>query len=75
MMAQAKNLSLGGAYLEMAAPGAFNSKVKLTFSLPGLAEQAEIEGTVRWTKPNGMGVQFGPTGAKVTHALTELLRG
>jgi Tfp pilus assembly protein PilZ len=74
IQAQARNLSIGGAYVETDAPASFGAKVVLRFSLPGLGAPAEIEATVRWTKPNGMGVQFGPTGAKLTYALTEFLR-
>jgi hypothetical protein len=71
----AKNLSIGGAYVEVDAPAPFGASVVLLISLPGLAERAQIEAVVRWNTPYGMGVQFGLMGARATHALTEAIRG
>ena len=71
----AKNISLGGAYVEVDAPAPFGASVVLVVSLPGLAERVQIESVVRWNTPYGMGVQFGLMGARATHALTEALRG
>ena len=34
----------------------------------------QIPGVVRWTRPDGMGVQFGLLGARETHAITELTK-
>jgi len=72
--ANCENISLGGMYIttEGELPE-FGAKVTLTIELPGEAKPFELEATVRWTKPRGMGVQFGVMGARETHALTELL--
>jgi Tfp pilus assembly protein PilZ len=68
------NLSIGGGFIETPTPAAFGALVVLVVPLPGFPEGAEIEATVRWTNPSGMGVQFGLMGARLTHALTEILR-
>lgn len=52
----------------------FGTKLVVMIGLPGLPREAKIDSTVRWTQPTGMGVQFGPMGARETHALTELLK-
>jgi hypothetical protein len=36
---------------------------------------SRLSGVVRWAKPGGFGVQFGPMGARETHAMTRLMRG
>jgi type IV pilus assembly protein PilZ len=38
-----------------------------------LREEAVVDAVVRWSKPDGMGVQFGVMGARETHALTQML--
>ena len=49
--------------------------------LPGLLDEdgkpavAVVTSTVRWTTPDGMGVQFGPMGVRETHALVRALSG
>lgn len=69
------DLSLGGAFLECASPAAFGDAVIVYLSLPGVEQEVEVESVVRWTRPGGMGVQFGPMGARDTHALVSLLSG
>jgi hypothetical protein len=71
--ARYQNLSLGGAYIETTEPVAYGTQVSVFLHLPGLAGEARFEATVRWTKRDGMGVQFGLVGARETHALTLLL--
>jgi len=71
----ARNISIGGAYVEVDAPAPFGASVVIVLSLPGVAERVQIEAVVRWNTPRGMGVQFGLMGARATHALTEALRG
>ncbi len=70
----ARNLSLGGAYVEALPPAPFGSAVILHLPLPGFSEPAPIDAIVRWNAETGMGVQFGLMGARLTHALTEMLR-
>lgn len=67
------DVSLGGMFIETATPAPFNAAITVFMKLPGLKQEARIAATVRWTKPGGMGVQFGVMGARDTHALTELL--
>ncbi len=67
------DLSLGGAFLETDAVAAFGTAVTLSFALPGVGGRAMIPATVRWTKPGGMGVQFGAMGARETHGIVTLL--
>lgn len=68
------NLSLGGAFVEVEHPPAFGSSVVLRMKLPALDETSDVEATVRWTRPSGVGVQFGSLRAKEVWALNQLLR-
>lgn len=70
--ARCRDVSLGGMFIETAAPLPYGSTLRVYLRLPGLGE-ASIEVIVRWAKPGGMGVQFGRMGARETHALTQLL--
>jgi hypothetical protein len=71
--ARARNISLGGMFIETDRPAPFRKALVLELALPGIAELARIECTVRWTSPEGMGVQFGVMGARETHGLVKLL--
>jgi hypothetical protein len=73
--ARCRDISLGGAYLETEAVLPFGAEVTLAFELPDLDTEARIPAIVRWTKPGGMGVQFGAMGARETHGLVTLLAG
>jgi len=68
------DISLGGMFIETSEPARFGQKVRVMLTLPGMKSETVVEATVRWTKPSGMGVQFGVMGARETHALTQLLR-
>ncbi|MBK6518423.1 MAG: PilZ domain-containing protein [Polyangiaceae bacterium] len=67
------DLSLGGAFLETSTPAAFGEAILVYLRLPGVEQEIEVESIVRWTRSDGMGVQFGPMGARDTHALVTLL--
>lgn len=67
------DLSFGGLFAETTGAFAFGDEVTLVFSLPGVGD-AEIPATIRWTKPTGVGAQFGLLGARHTHALGEALK-
>jgi hypothetical protein len=67
-----RDLSVGGAFVESDDIPAFGSKVTLVLSLPG-PMQIQASGIVRWTKPDGFGVQFFPLGAKETYQLAKLM--
>jgi type IV pilus assembly protein PilZ len=68
-----RDVSLGGIFIETASPPPYGTKIAVFMLLPGLKEPVTVEATVRWAKPDGMGVQFGVMGARETHALTQLL--
>lgn len=65
------DLSLGGMFIETGHPASYGAPLRIYARLPGC--NAIIDAVVRWSKPTGMGVQFGPMGARETHGLTELL--
>lgn len=67
------DMSLGGLFIETDQPAKFGDEIRVFLSLPGLKQECSVKAIVRWTKPTGMGVQFGVMGARETHALTELL--
>ena len=71
--ARCRDVSLGGMFIETAAPSPYGTPVRVYARLPGLRSETVIESIVRWAKPDGMGVQFGSMGARETHALTVLL--
>lgn len=68
------DVSLGGMFILTDAKLAFGSTVRVYVSLPRTEGEAGLEGTVRWVKPDGLGVQFGLLGARETYGLMELLR-
>lgn len=72
--ARCRDVSLGGAFIETASPLPYGAAVRVHLRLPGLRDEVIIDAIVRWSKPAGMGVQFGSMGARETHALTLLLR-
>jgi type IV pilus assembly protein PilZ len=70
----ARDISLGGMFVESSSSPPFGSSVTVVGALPGLPGEANLPGVVRWGKPGGFGVQFGLLGARETHAITKLLR-
>ena len=73
--ATCRDISLGGAFLHTSAPAPFGAQVTVFLRLPGLEQEVSVKSTVRWTKPDGMGVQFGLMGARETHALIAMISG
>jgi len=77
--AHCRDVSLGGCFLEVVSPPEFGAAVVVHLDLPGLVDEAgrqietSVPSTVRWTTLAGMGVQFGPMGARETAALLQLL--
>jgi type IV pilus assembly protein PilZ len=72
--ATCENLSLGGMFLRTTGPiPAFGTPVTVFVHFPGLKQETAIKSIVRWSKPGGIGIQFGVMGARETHALTQLL--
>lgn len=70
----AKDISLGGMFVETEGAPAFATAITITMPLPGVGP-ARLPAVVRWTKSNGFGVQFGLLGARETHAISKLIRG
>ncbi|MGD0678708.1 MAG: PilZ domain-containing protein [Polyangiaceae bacterium] len=69
---RAKDLSVGGMFVETAFPAAFATEIVVHVTLPGQRTALAIPGVVRWTGSGGMGIQFGLLGARETHAITQL---
>lgn len=70
----AKDISLGGMFIETTGPAAFGADVIVHLMLPGAGEPVALPGVVRWVRDGGMGVQFGLLGAVETHIITEIGR-
>ena len=73
--AVARDISLGGMFIETAFPAAVGVAVLVGVTFPGHRKPMLLSGTVRWANASGMGVQFGLLGARETHAITEIERG
>ena len=64
----AVDISQGGMFVRTEAVVPFAESIILTLTLPGLGE-TDVPAFVRWTTPEGFGVQFGLLGARETHAI------
>lgn len=72
---QCRDISLGGMYIQTPRPLAFGTELAVHVTLPSQKAVVVLPAVVRWTRPGqGMGLQFGLTGARETHAITELMR-
>jgi type IV pilus assembly protein PilZ len=72
---RAKDLSVGGMFVETDRPLAFGAELVVYAQLPGRKAPLTLPAVVRWTRAGqGMGVQFGLLGARDTHAITELMK-
>lgn len=70
----AKDVAIGGMFVETAEPPAFNDEVIVRVLLPGAQEEVSLPGRVRWIGGGGMGVQFGLLGAAETHLINQIGR-
>lgn len=70
-----RNISLGGVFLITDQPLSYGTPVRLVFHLPALKQDVDLEATVRWIMPDGMGVQFGSLRAREVWGLNQLFRG
>lgn len=68
----ARDISVGGVFIATAAPLPFGTEVIVHLRLPDHKDEMALPGVVRWTRADGMGLQFGLLGARETHAITEL---
>jgi hypothetical protein len=53
------NASLGGLHLIADDRPPFGAIVQLRFRLPSMKAVSICDGTIRWSRPDGFGVQFG----------------
>lgn len=70
----ARDISLGGMFVETASAAAFGAEVVVRVTLPGTSEELSLPGRVRWVDGSGMGIQFGLLGARETFLITEVGR-
>lgn len=68
-----RDLSIGGMFVETQARAAFGDKLSVSLDLPG--GPVVMQAVVRWTAPDGLGLQFGLMGARETHAIVTILTG
>jgi len=68
------DLSIGGLFVEASRQFPLGTEIELWLALPNVPEGITVQATVRWTKPNGMGLQLGLVGAKATHAILATLK-
>jgi type IV pilus assembly protein PilZ len=71
---RAKDISLGGMFIESEVAVTFGTEVMIVLRLPKGKADSRLPAVIRWIKPGGFGVQFGLLGARETHAITELLK-
>lgn len=68
------NVSLGGMFIKLAESVPYGTEGKLRLSLPAMQESTEVPVTVRWSTPEGVGVQFGSLRALEVWALNQLFK-
>ncbi|MEZ4251528.1 MAG: PilZ domain-containing protein [Polyangiales bacterium] len=69
------NISLGGMFVVTDRSVEYGTPVKVRFRLPALKEEATVDTTVRWRKPDGVGLQFGSLRAIEVWALNQFFKG
>lgn len=65
---------MGGMYLESDQTMVFGESLSLELTLTGARSAMTLPAVVRWTDPQGFGVQFGLLGARETHAISQQIR-
>ena len=70
----AKDISIGGMFIESTEVLPFATELTIVARLPGTKAELRLPAIVRWAKPMGFGVQFGSLGARETHAISLLLK-
>lgn len=68
------NVSLGGAQVAAGTKYAMGQRVHMAFHVPTMSEAIEIDGTVRWSSVEGLGVQFDGLRARDVWALNEYFK-
>ncbi len=72
--ANAKDLSVGGMFVEGEHVVKFGEQLTIELTATGSRKTLSLPAVVRWTRTSGFGVQFGLLGARETHAISELVR-
>jgi type IV pilus assembly protein PilZ len=72
IQARASDLSLGGMFVQTSQPQPFGAEVIVHATLTAKKAPFALGAIVRWTRDDGMGLQFLPLGARETHAIMEL---
>ena len=67
------DISLAGSRCECSEPPAFGSSVTIVGVLPGWTNLSRLPATVRWTRPDAFGIQYGLLGARDTRIIAELM--
>jgi hypothetical protein len=70
--ASARDVSVGGMFVEASIAPAFGTQLTIVGNFPGRPGM-RIPSIVRWVSPGGFGVQFGLLGAHDTHVLTAIV--
>ena len=69
-----RDISLGGMFIQTTSPPPFGAEILIHVSFGPRKAAFVLPGVVRWTRDDGMGIQFLPLGARETHALMELTK-
>jgi uncharacterized protein (TIGR02266 family) len=72
--AKTRDVSLGGIFINTDRALPYGTVTTFEIDLPALPAPATIEGTVRWSSTDGMGVQFHSLRARETWAINQLAR-
>src|SRR5690349_20074011 len=67
-----RNISIGGAFIDLERTFAMGTRVVLKFKVPALTETIEVGAIVRWVESGGIGVQFDGLRARDVWALGKL---
>jgi len=69
------NVSLGGMFVALGqVQMPFGAPVHVKVTLPAVKEEFLLEATVRWARPEGVGVQFGSLRAVEVWAFNQLFK-
>ncbi len=74
----ARDLSIGGMFIETSTPAAFGADIIVHAHLATGTKsfgEFDLPGIVRWVRSDGMGVQFRLLGVHETYAITEISKG
>lgn len=69
-----QNLSLGGAQLVSTTRQALGQRVRIAFELPTSPEPLALDGSVRWSDGQSVGIQFDGLRARDVWALNEYFK-